>query len=86
MIPNNHSMPEGEQPHNELERLHADIPQELQQYPNFVVWRYTNIEGYIRIFPIVTVLPEISLIYPSIFGKLRIYFGEYYVVLRSCIV
>ncbi|MFL5627384.1 MAG: hypothetical protein ACJ788_17550 [Ktedonobacteraceae bacterium] len=41
-------MPEQEQPYNELERLRAEVPQELQAYPHFVVWRYTTVEGKIK--------------------------------------
>ncbi len=39
---------EKERPSQEIERLKTDVPEELQAYPQFVVWRYTNIAGKLK--------------------------------------
>lgn len=45
-------MSERQLPHNEIERLHAEVPQELQQYPSWVVWNYIEVDGKQRKPPV----------------------------------
>ena len=45
-------MREQEQSHNEVERFRAIVPEELQAYAHFVVWKYTEIAGKLKKPPI----------------------------------